>query len=202
MNKLIHNVVILHSSDYCDRGWCLCEYLMSAFRTSVVCDEVQDPDLVALRNWKATEAAPSPIVNVFRGDSIESSIQNSIDEKILETVNRILPKYHKSGFTIEADRETVTRLLTDQLVRLLPPKREHLEYLNEWKKTAWTREELADAFRNELRWERLQTMGVRPCELDVPTSIEEAVARRYKLASPPPATTATWFQQAFSGFGK
>jgi hypothetical protein len=178
MTKLIKNVVILHSADYINRGWCIYEYIASSFLGSVVCDEMQDAKFVSLRNWVATRV-PIP-QNLFR-DSWESQQQNYINDAILSTVNKILPLYKNALFTIEDDRKIVQGLLLNLLKRKLPAKKEHQLYLGEWKTNRWTDDELKDAFDNELKWNSEISLKRPEFEMDVPKTITEAVQRNYKI---------------------
>lgn len=80
MGKLIENVVILHSADYTNRGWCIYEYIASSFLSSVVCDEIQEPAFVALRDWVSTRVPFQQIYFVTPGshsNRIISMIQYS-----------------------------------------------------------------------------------------------------------------------------
>ena len=183
MERLIEKVIVLKSTDYVERGWCLYEYIVASLKVTLVCDEVRDPDFVQLRQWSSMKAPPSDSI---RGHSFESSIQNSIDENILDIVNRILPTYQKSGFSRLADRDVVTDLLIEKLMAALPPKKEYTSpYLGEWVSKRWTREELAKAFTEKLHWERLDTTKIAPHKLDVPSTIQQAVERRYAIERPP-----------------
>ena len=68
----------------------------------------------------------------------------------------------------------------------LPPKKEYPSpYLGEWVSRRWTREELAKAFTEKLHWERLDTTKIAPQELNVPSTIQQAVERRYAIERPP-----------------
>ena len=87
MERLIEKVIVLKSTDYVERGWCLYEYIVASLKVTFVCDEVRDSDFVQLRQWSSMRA---PASDSLRGHSFESSIQNSIDENILDIVNRIL----------------------------------------------------------------------------------------------------------------
>jgi hypothetical protein len=186
MERLIDNVIILSSPDYVERGWCLYEYIVASFRVSVVCDEVNDPDFVQLRRWSDTHA---PINLSLKGHSHESNIQNTISKGILEVVNRIRPRYVDSGFTVDTDRQLVTRLLIKTLISVLPTRKEYPSpYLGEWIDKSWKPEELSAAFTQHLDWdemkkgwEDLDTFDLDPNELDVPATIEEAVKRNYAI---------------------
>jgi hypothetical protein len=178
MNKLIENVLVLRSTDYLERGWCVYEYIVSAMKGSIVCDECQHGDFIALRDWVST-SAPIP-VNPFH-DSMESMQQNHIDQQILQTVNRILPIYAHAKFTDEPDRAIVKSLLVRHLKLALPAKKEHQPYIGEWKIVPWEEAELEAAFSAELKWDPLQSGTTRRFDMDVPSSIEEAVRRQYAI---------------------
>lgn len=195
MNQLIKNVVILKSPTYIERGWCIYEYILASLTLSAVCDEIRDPDFVRLRNFRATR--PTLPENVFRGHSIDSSIQNSIAAEILQSVNRILPRFSHSLFTVEEDRKIVTELLLSLLLAVLPPKKEYPSpYLGEWIDVPWTREELQDAFQKEIQWGSLYTShSLNPYQLKVPDTLEEAMASNYSLDTAPPNTSMTWLER-------
>jgi hypothetical protein len=186
MGLLLENVIVLASPDYADRGWCLYEYMISTLKHTLLCDEVGDPNLIALRNWSSMRAPPPPAESYIRGHSIESSVQNGINQAILDTVNKVLPLYRNSRFTVSTDRELVTDLLTSQLAAMLPPKKEYLEYVGEWKDIPWTPDDLSKAFLDEPGWERLHTAKFDPYQLDLPKTLEEAVERRYEIPKPRP----------------
>jgi hypothetical protein len=154
MNALISNVLVLTAPDFLERGWCIYEYIVSSMRASIVCDELNDPNFVMLRNLAATRPPVSPRI---LGHSIESGTQNAKNQRTLETVNAILPLFNRSKFTVERDREIVRDLLVSELMRMLPGKMEYLQYLGEWKTIPWTEEELRAAFTSELKWERMQS---------------------------------------------
>lgn len=195
MTRLIENVLILASPDYADRGWCLYEYVVASLRVAIVCDEVNDPDFVALRRWCSTH----PPVNLsLKGHSVDSTIQNTISKEILEAVNRIRPRYVQSKFTVESDRQLVTDLLVRKLETTLPSRKEYPSgYLGEWVDKKWTYEELAAAFTETFdwdvmneRWDSVSTHNLlRPNELDVPSTIEGAVRKGYAVDRPGPMST-------------
>lgn len=207
MERLIDNVLVLSSADYVERGWCLYEYIVASLRVCIVCDEVNDPDFVQLRRWSDTQA---PVSLSLKGHSHESNIQNAIGRGILETVDRIRPRYVDSGFTVATDRELVTRLLIDTLKRVLPTRKEYPSpYLGEWVDKAWKAEELTAAFTQHLDWDQmkegwdhLDTSGLDPNELDVPSAIEEAVRRNYAITRSGPMSEWEGIGRVFSGLGR
>ena len=199
MNTLIQRVVVLESAQYLDRGWCIYEYILASMTTSLVCDEINDPVFVKLRNLRATEVPPVPGESVFR-PSTQSEIQNRIDEDILKTVNQLLPRFRESLFTVEGDRSIVSNLLLTELLAILPARKEHVPYGGEWNTIPWTREDLQQAFQHELSWEPLQTSHrLKPYQLRVPNSVQSAVENGYVLDKAPPPNAATWLQHLLRG---
>ena len=182
MDELIANVVVLEADDYLTRGWCLYEYVVSSLRGTTVCDELHDARFETLRDWAAT---PAPVSLSFR-DSFESRQQNFIDERILASVNEVLPLYRDAAFQYEDDREIVTRLLVEHLERTLPPMKEHQEYLGEWKTVAWTDEALEPFFRGEAEPPGLQTLGLDRFRTAVPSQLRDAVDGGYAINRPDP----------------
>jgi len=178
MSQLIQNVIVLHSADYIDRGWCIYEYIASSLLGSIVCDEIRDTEFVALRNWVSTRVGIPR--NLFR-DSWESQQQNHINDSILSAVNKILPLFKTSSFTNEEDRKLVRMLLLEMLKNKLPAKKEHQQYLGEWKTTPWTDDELSVAFENELTWEKQISISTQSFNMNVPHTIEDAVNKRYQI---------------------
>jgi hypothetical protein len=81
---------LLTASDFLERGWCIYEYIVASMRTSIVCDELNDPNFVLLRNLAATKP---PVSLSLKGHSTESQIQNAKDQRTLQTVNAILPLF-------------------------------------------------------------------------------------------------------------
>jgi hypothetical protein len=190
MNALIGNVLVLAAPDYLERGWCIYEYIVASMRASIVCDELNDPNFVTLRNLAATEPPMSPRL---LGSGLESEIQNAKNQRTLETVNTILPLFARSKFTVERDREIVRDLLVSELVQTLPGKMEYQQYLGEWKTIPWTEEELRDAFTSELKWESLQhARYFKPFEPKVPSTLVEAVKNGYRLDRMPLQNDMTW----------
>ncbi|MFF3243313.1 hypothetical protein ACFYWY_06140 [Streptomyces sp. NPDC002870] len=178
MDELIQNVVILDSPDYLTRGWCVYEYITASLKNATVCDEIQDPALVSLRNWAATKP-PFPR-NLVR-DSLESMQSNYINQMALESVNQVLRRYQVARFKTEHDHSAVTGLLQELLKRKLPVKKTAQPYFGEWVSSSWTDDELSDAFNNELEIPTLESIRVRPFNVDVPRTITEAVCRKYKI---------------------
>jgi hypothetical protein len=204
MNTLIFNVLILASPDFLERGWCIYEYIVASMRASIVCDELNDPNFVLLRNLAASKP---PVSLTITGDGMESEIQNAKNQKTLETVNTILPLFNRSKFTVESDREIVRELLVSELVNTLPGKKEYMRYVGEWKTIPWIKEELREAFTSELKWEPLQyNQTFKPFEPKVPSSVEEAVANNYKLDEMPAQNDWTWMtlldSKPFDDIGK
>lgn len=196
MNKLIKNVVVLKSPNYLERGWCIYEYVLASLESTIVCDEVQDPDFVDLRNFRVIEPTQA---GTLKGHSVDSGIQNGISAGVLKAVNRILPKYTNSRFSVEADRDKVTDLLRSRLVEILPQKKEHSgsPYLSEWNNVPWTRKELENAFRDEVPLEHdFSTNNVKPYVLKVPDTLEEAIANGYSLDKAPPNTQLTFLERS------
>lgn len=192
MTSLVTNVVVLNSSDYAQRGWCLYEYLIASFKVAIVCDEINDPDFVALRQWSATHG---PVDLSLKGHSHDSNIQNTISREILEAVNRIRPRYIESAFSVQGDRALVTKLLVEHLVAVLPRRKEYSSgYLGEWIDKPWSTAEVTRAFTEPLSWDTLTARegdsslstlsNLPPSDLDVPTTIEGAVRRRYAVTKP------------------
>ena len=184
MTHLIRNVVILASDGYANRGWCLYEYLAATLQLSMVCDEIKDPDFVELLRWNSTEA---PVNLSLKGHSHDAHIQNAINKGILDAVNRIRPRYIDSKFTVDQDREIVTKLLTEMLLRVLPGRREYPNpYLGEWVNKPWSREELelifTDKRRSDAKIDELEYLGtthLKPNRVYIPSTIEEAALKNY-----------------------
>jgi hypothetical protein len=190
MNALISNVLVLAAPDFLERGWCIYEYIVASMRASIVCDELNDPAFILLRNLSATQPPVSPRL---LGHAIESEIQNAKNQRTLETVNAILPLFNRSKFTVERDREIVRGLLVSELMKMLPAKQEYMLYLGEWKTIPWTEGELRDAFTGELKWERLAYNDCfKPFEPKVPSTVIEAVANGYRLDQMPEQNEWTW----------
>jgi hypothetical protein len=181
MDELIDNVLLLGSPDYLRRGWCVYEYIVSSFKGSVVCDEIADPDLIALREWAAT-SAPIP-TNLFR-DGYESQQRNFINKEIVNAVNRILPIFLAGEYTEERDRTIVRTLLREQLKGSLPARKEYQPYVAEWMRVPWTDAELESAFESEITLGYQQSLSIERLAMDVPSTIEEAVRRGYGIKRP------------------
>lgn len=177
MDDIIRNVVILSGPDYLSRGWCVYEYLVSALRGGVVCDEVRAEPFVVLRDWVAT---PPPFTAQLR-DSLESQQQNFINEQILRSVNGILPIYKAARFRDEHDSTVVKELLLAHLERALPGRKEHQELQPDWRQHAWSRDELVRAFDDEIPVPQLETLPILRFQTNTPSSLQEAVERRYEV---------------------
>src|SRR5262249_51412847 len=117
--SLLCNVVILRADNYIERGWCLYEYILASLKEELVCDEIGADEFIELRDIVGTWIPPSSNI---RGDSFEASLDNSKGEKIIETINAILPKFEISGFTVPSDRSIVKGLLVEGLLRVTPRK--------------------------------------------------------------------------------
>lgn len=180
MDALLERVIVLRHPEYLQRGWCVYEYAVASLKGSIVCDEVGEDRFVALRDWVSTRA-PLP-TNLFR-DSGESMQENHIHEQILRTVNEILPLFRASRFRGPEDSEIVGDLLRESLRRALPRKRTHVTYLGEWAYEDWTDEELAAAFKTELRWPRTQSLEIQRHRTNVATSPAEASRDRYRTGA-------------------
>ena len=178
MDELIRRVVVLEAPDYLARGWCLYEYIVSSLRQTTVCDEMQDGRFVTLRDWASTDP---PIALSFRA-SFESQQQNYINDRILAAMNDVLPLYEEAAFQFEDDRAVVTELLIEHLVRTLPPTKHHQDYLGEWQTQAWNAERLRPFFSGKGEVPRFASgIGIRRFEAAVPSTVEEAVERRYEI---------------------
>jgi hypothetical protein len=180
MDGFIDNVLVVSALDYMNRGWCLYEYIAGSLMHRIVCDEVKDPALVRLRNVVATEPNPPGIGSTHR------EARNAKDEFVLEAVNAILPVFSNGGFTVSADKDIVQNLLIQRLRRTLPRKNEYIPYVGEWKTTEWTEEELAAAFRSELKWDSLQYDPTIPIFAPaVPDTVAGAVAAGFRIEKQP-----------------
>jgi hypothetical protein len=183
MGALIRNVVVMDHPNYVTRGWCIYEYIAGCFEGSIVCDEIGDPRFVALRDWTASKAPISQ--NLYR-DGAEALMSNHQAQNIFSAVNEILPSFKASEFSVEQDRAKVKRLLKTLLKRKLPAKGEFIQYFGEASRSAWTDEELEDAFEHQLQWKEMDVISVSPIRLKVAPSISEAVNRRYKIEKDKP----------------
>ena len=183
MGELIRNVVVMDHPDYARRGWCIYEYIAGCFEGSVVCDEIRDPRFVALRDWTASNAPISR--NLFR-DGAEALMANRQAQNIFSAVNEILPSFKSAEFSLETDRAKVKGLLKTLLKRKLPAKGAFIQYFGEASRSAWTNEELEDAFEHKLPWKELDVIPVSPIRLKVAPSISEAVSRRYRIEKDKP----------------
>jgi hypothetical protein len=183
MNTLIRNVVAIESPTYLERGWCLYEYIVASMNKTTVCDEVKDPALVELRDLVATRTPPA---RQIRGHSMESGLQNAKNQGIFDCINRLLPVFQNSRFTVPEDRELVRNLLIEQLQKALPKKMEYQEYVSEWTQKSWTRAELERAFADRLETGALHTNKLKPRHLEVPDTIEAAARSGYTVKNPRP----------------
>ncbi|RVM95938.1 hypothetical protein [Sinorhizobium meliloti] len=177
MTDLIENVVILRGDDYTSRGWCLYEYLASALKNSVVCDEMQDFRFKELRNWICSH--PPPPANPFH-DGTEALIQNYINGKILGAINEIVSMYRTAQFSNENDRHIVQNLLVNLLLERLPAKREHQSTLDS-RAVKWTRAELEAAFTSTLTWEDPGTLSQEAFQMQVPEHLADAATALYRV---------------------
>jgi hypothetical protein len=179
MNGLISNVLVLTAPDFLERGWCIYGYIVASMRASIVCDELNDPNFVMLRNLAATRL---PKAWPGHRESTEAELENAKSQRTLETVNTILPLFNRSKFTVERDREIVRDLLVSELMEMLPRKREYQQLVSEWNWKSWTKEELRAAFTSELKWEPIQIRHLfKPFEPKVPSTLAEAVINGYQL---------------------
>jgi hypothetical protein len=198
MNEFIHDVAVLAAPDYLERGWCIYEYIVASMRASLVCDEMNDPTFVTLRNLAATRPPVSPRLS---GEGMESEIQNAKNNRTLETVNALLPSFGGSKFSVESDRVIVKDLLILELMRMLPSKLEHTPYLG-WTPTRWTKDELLNAFSSKLEWERMQdSLYFKPYEMEVPETLEAAKARGYEVDRMPFDRTEMAWMRLVDGKG-
>ncbi|MFE3450267.1 hypothetical protein ACFXJ8_15150 [Nonomuraea sp. NPDC059194] len=177
MDELIRNVVILDGPGYLTRGWCVYEYLVASLNMTTVCDEVQDPAFVALRDWSST---PTPLALQFR-DGFESAQQNYKNRKILTCVNNILPIYRDAEFQTEHDHQAVTGLLIKHLQTTLPSKKLYESYLGEWQHKSWTDEEITAAFDGRLAIPNLNELATARFRTNVPDTIVAAAGQRYQI---------------------
>ena len=92
---------------------------------------------------------------------------------------RVLPAYQDAGFTVEADRAVITTLLLGHLKQRLSPRKEHQEYLGEWRSVPWTDHELTMAFTGQLPIPPPPQRAVARFRPYVPRTIGQAVERSY-----------------------
>ncbi|MEV1174259.1 hypothetical protein [Nonomuraea sp. NPDC049784] len=178
MDELVRNVVVLDGPGYLTRGWCVYEYLVASLNRTTVCDEVQDPAFVALRDWVST---PTPFTSELR-DGFESGQQNYKIRKILSCVNDILPIYRDAGFQTEHDHDAVTGLLIKYLKSTLPSKRSREPYEGpEFRRTSWTDEEITAAFDGRLAIPHLYELETARFRTEVPNTIAAAAGQRYQI---------------------
>lgn len=180
MNDFIDNVLVLSEPDYMNRGWCLYEYIVGSLTHRLVCDEINDPALVRLRNLVASDPSPPGLGSTFR------EARNAKSQLVLEAVNAVLPVFGNGEFTVPADRAIVQNLLIQRLRRTLPRKQEYMPYVGEWKTLEWTEQELAAAFKSELKWEALQYDPAIPIfEPTVPNTAAGASAAGFSVQQQP-----------------
>jgi len=180
MDSFIDNLLVLSAPDYMSRGWCLYEYIAGSLMHRIVCDEINDPALVRLRNLVATDPHPPGIGSTYR------EARNAKEELILKSVNAVLPLFGKSGFTVPGDRTIVEKLLIQRLCRTLPKRHEYIPYVGEWKTIEWTEQELAAAFKSELKWEALQYDPTIPIFAPaVPDTVAGAVGASFRIEKQP-----------------
>jgi hypothetical protein len=187
MNNLIREIVIIKSDDYLSRGWCLYEYTIASIHKSIICDTVRASDFENLRNWRSTE----PMIDSDRHMEVfgwkntitdRSLRQNYINEKVLESINSIIPRFKNAKFSIHSDKEIVLDNLFKELLEILPMKAEYIPYLSDWTYSSWTEEELRGAFDEPLdTYLGEPTMPIEPNILKVASSIEEAMDENYLL---------------------
>lgn len=180
MNSFIDNVLVLSDPDYMSRGWCVYEYIVASLMHRTVCDEINNPAFVRLRNLVASDPSPPGLGSTYR------EARNAKSQLILEAVNAVLPVFSNGRFTVPADRTIVKNLLIERLQDILPPKQEYIPYVGEWKTIKWTKEELAAAFESELKWESLQYDPTIPIfEPAVPDTVAGANAVGFSIQQQP-----------------
>lgn len=182
MSSLMENVVVLSSADYLSRGWCVYEYLLASLEGTLVCDEIQDERFMDLLRWSRTPA-PAP-ASLFR-DGIAGPYANFIQESILHSINRLLPQFKTSSYTLDSDKIRVQKMLRDQLLKSLPTRRLHDPYLGETLSKPWTEKELESAFDTELSWDSMVTIPTQAFDVSLASSIEEGVKRGFQLTTMP-----------------
>jgi hypothetical protein len=188
MNNFVDNVVILKSDEYLTRGWCVYEYFLSSLKCSIVCDEIQHPAFVLLRNLVSTQTSS---VSTFLpgGESTSARQENYISQNIINCSNEIMKLYRKARFSNMSidkvdgknDRDYVDSLLVNFLIAKLPSKREHIPYGNNWIYTKWTEEEIRRMFESEIGFDGAITLPININSTDVPSTIEEAVKAKYEI---------------------
>lgn len=184
MTSVLCNVVVLRSDNYIERGWCLYEYILASLKEELVCDEIGAQEFVELRDIVGTRIPPSSNI---RGDSFEASLDNSKSEKIINTINAILPKFEVSGFTVPSDRSIVKGLLVDGLLGVLPAKQTYTPYIG-WQRSGWSREEIEGAFTTPIRYSSgYSTKKLKPKRFPVYEDLDSAVQGGYiiETQSPP-----------------
>ena len=81
-------------------------------------------------------------------------------QNIFSAVNEILPSFKSAEFSLEMDRAKVKGLLKTLLKRKLPAKGAFIQYFGEASRSAWTNEELENAFEHKLPWKELDVIPV------------------------------------------
>jgi hypothetical protein len=180
MNTFIDKVLVLSDPDYMSRGWCQYEYITASLTHRIVCDEINDPALVRVRNLVASDPNPPGVGSSHR------EARNAKSQLILEAVNAVLPVFSHGQFTVPADKVIVQNLLIQRLRSTLPRKQEYIPYVGEWKTVEWTDEELAKAFESKLQWDALQYDPTVPIfEPRVPDTVAGAMATGYSIQQQP-----------------
>jgi hypothetical protein len=98
-----------------------------------------------------------------------------------------LPAFRKTKFTYKGDRAVVRELLNRALRRLLPPRRKYITGVGEWTRVPWSDADLRSAFRKKFRVKTEGALDAPHFDMDLPTRLETAVERAYKINrhSPP-----------------
>jgi len=183
MTSILCNVVVLRADNYIERGWCLYEYILASLKEELVCDEIGADEFVELRDIVGTRVPPSSNI---RGDSLEASLDNSKSEKIISTINAILPKFEVSGFTVPSDRSIVKELLVDGLLGVLPAKQVYTPYIG-WQRSRWSREEIEGAFTAPMKYSSsYSTKKLKPKRFPVYGDVDSAVQGNYIIETQPP----------------
>lgn len=178
MTALIRKVVILDAEHYEKRGWCIYEYLVSSLKGEIVCDEVRIPEFASLQAWCRTTPAFS-FLDLARS-SYRDQKSNYKHERMLASVDKILPHYLQSSFTVAKDRELVTELLRRALHAELPAIGTHQAYLGEFTLERRDLPSLSPAFEKAMNWRHALTMNVSRNRWVVPNTLEAAVRHGYQ----------------------
>jgi hypothetical protein len=91
----------------------------------IVCDEINDPAIVRLRIFVATEP------NAPGLGSTDREARNTKEELVLGSINAILPAFVNAKFTVLAGRSIVPQLLIRRLRRPLSRKLEYISYVRD-----------------------------------------------------------------------